>query len=94
MLRAAPEKSHQGKYPALDKISSHNVSQWAAEIDMKLAPFGPSIVRPKQLPPSVFDQAFRYTLLAPGWCSDNIAKGASDFVISNGGTAAAAIKLA
>jgi hypothetical protein len=26
MLRAAPEKSHQGKYPALDKISSHNVS--------------------------------------------------------------------
>ena len=74
MLRAAPEKS-KSKYPALDKISAHNVSQWAAEIDMKLAPFGPSIVRPKQLPPPVLDQAFWYTLLAPGWCRDNVAKG-------------------
>jgi len=36
------------------------------------------------------DQAFWYTLLAPGWCRDNVAKDASDFVISNGGTAAAA----
>ena len=57
---------------------------------MKLAPFGPSIVRPKQLLPPILDQAFWYTLLAPGWSRDNVAKDAFDFVISNGGTDAAA----
>ena len=62
MHRAAPEKP-QGKYPALHKISSHNVSQWADGIDMTLAPYGPSIVRPKQLPPPVLEKEFWSTLL-------------------------------
>jgi len=45
----------QGKYPALDNINSlsYNVTQWADAIEMKLATYGPSIVRPKVSPPPV-----------------------------------------
>lgn len=88
MLKTSSSKSSSSKHPILDNINSQNLTQWIAASEMKLAKYGPGLVRPLHVPSPVLDRALWLTLLDPAWCLDNVAHDACVLSIAAGNSVA------